>query len=438
MKKIITFIRDLKLLVVLLVGAIAFMLSMRLVLGSKNEKQFHEIIWDSRAIVGELANNATKDTARTRAYVTNYLLPYETGKRQNIDSLLPSFRTAHLKALAGLQQKIAGMNDSLWDHFIETRLFLVPDSACVDCLDMDTAKRYCGSDRCCLGNVEIVYMDTAFPQKQMRYKTSLPVKVYNCPEDFLSKYPLFGIWALLLVIQVTLFSFFIPWLLQMLFWRSHDKDVKLIQLNRGVKLVYIVVIVLACMGLYHLLLPGGDNNVLVKRQYFMAGIDDVFEVANIMGYLTAGLCLAGIVFSLIEIDKADEDKVFSKEEIDYLESRFRHFLTIAGVLLSLAVFATGTFFSALNSLDFIRVISRSLGHSPVPNDYVLLYGLVHTFALLVFYIPARYKLDRLAMASGEKKVGEESWLPMKKLAQLAVVSSPLLAGLLQNLLEMFN
>lgn len=247
-----------------------------------------------------------------------------------------------------------------------------------DSLDLDTAKRYCGSDRCCLGNVEIVYMDTAFPQKQMRYKTTLPVKVYNCPEDFLSKYPPFGIWAVLLVIQVTLFSSFIPWLLQMLFWRSHDKDVKLIQLNRSVKLVYIVVIVLACLGLYHLLMPSGDNNILVKRQYFMAGIDDVFEVANIMGYLTAGICLAGIVFSLIEIDKADEDKVFSKEEIDCLESRFRHFLTIAGLLLSLAVFATGTFFSALNSLDLYR-------HQAGPS--VIRLYLMTMYCSMVWYIP---------------------------------------------------
>lgn len=89
MKKIITFIGNLKLLAVLLVGALAFMLSMRLVPGSNNEKQFHEIIWDSRAITGELAADAKNDTARTRAYVMNYVLPNETGKRQNIDSLLP-------------------------------------------------------------------------------------------------------------------------------------------------------------------------------------------------------------------------------------------------------------------------------------------------------------------------------------------------------------
>ncbi|MCW3122762.1 MAG: hypothetical protein JWQ38_2254 [Flavipsychrobacter sp.] len=431
-------LKDFRLLVVLVLGAAAFMFSMKLVIGSSQDTRFHEIVWDSRAVVSEMVTKAGNDSALITDYVKESVLPYETGKRQSMDSLLPSYRAAHLKALSGIKQKIAGLNDSLWDKYIETRLFLVPDSTNIDCLDIDSAKKCCTKDGSCLDKAEVVFMDTSFPLKQMKYKIPLPVKVYSCVDQFLSKYPLFGIWALLLVIQVTLFAFFITWLLVLLFVRSHDKNVELIQLSIWVKLAYMIVLVVVGAGLYHILLEGTDaGNALIKRQYFMAEINQVFRIANVMGYLTAGLCLAGIVFSLIEIGKADEDKMFTKDEVEYLESRFKHFLTIAGVLLSLAVFSTGTFISALNSLDFIKVLTRSLGHSPVPNDFVLLYGLAHTFILLIFYIPARYMLDKLKTGS-DVAAEDQSWLPIKKLAQLAVVGSPLLAGMFQTLFEMFS
>jgi hypothetical protein len=414
--------KDLRLLLVILLGMTVFVISMKWVLGNRESPRFHEIIWDTRSITKDIVAKSEQDT------VSDTTVRYPIAKTKN-------YTTNHLKSLSLLKQKIAGLNDSSWEAYVKPRLFMISDSLLIESINLEEViknkdKQYY------LKNVKVVFVDEQLPLRRLQYKTDLPIKVYRDSDEFMSKYPIFGKWALLLIFQAVLYCILAIMLSVKLFTCSSNPAVRKLQIAPVIKIIYIVCILLACYVLYSLVIKG-DGGVISKSQYFMAELDHIFQVINGLGYFVAGLCLTGMLFSIIEINKAIAEKITDPVVIKYLDERLKLFLGIAALILSLAVFTTGTFFSALNSLAFIVQLSRAWGYSPIPSDFVVLYGLIHTFLLLVFYIPAKYQLDVLK-ANMVPAPPPQNWSIVKKLADIAIAGSPLLAGMLQSVIDIWN
>jgi hypothetical protein len=126
-----------------------------------------------------------------------------------------------------------------------------------------------------------------------------------------------------------------------------------------------------------------------------------------------------------------------------LRQEFNNYFYCVAIILSLAVFTTGTFFSGLNSLDIVQQISRSKGYNFLRYDFVYLYGLMHSFILLIFYLPTNFQFRKYAINENEKTEAETKSEGakgfagdlFKSLLKIAIASSPFLASLLQSLAD---
>ena len=413
-------VKDFGLLVVVVFALGVSVYFVRVVLGDGTRPAFHEIAWDSRAIATKMVEQIAHDTTLATVPTTPVQLLKDTAKQ-------PATGTPGVdprqKAVAVLQQKIAGLNDSMWENFAATRLFADPER--INAKLMTTAG---------LNNVRIVYMDTAFPLRNYSFTTSLPVTEYPYLEEFISKYPIFGAWMLFIIFQMVAYSLIIPWLGVKLFGKV-DECAEGFQPEWYVKLIYPVAVLVVCFVLYRLIfLDGVNHEALSKDQYFMYGLTGVFRWANGLGYVVAGMCIAGMLFTMLEIGKLPAGAP-SADVVKYLDGRLKLYFTIVAIVLSLGVFTTGTLFSALNSLDFVSELTKARGYTMFPSDYVVLYGLIHSFALMLFSVPAKYTVDNVKSRMVPAPEPED-WSQLKKLGGLAVAGSPLLAGLFQSLLDM--
>src|SRR5690606_9236140 len=83
---------------------------------------------------------------------------------------------------------------------------------------------------------------------------------------------------------------------------------------------------------------------------------------------------------------------------DGLGKTFHAYFILSAILLSLLVVSTGALYSAVNSLDFIKLLTDDWGYSPVRSEFVYLYGALYTIILLLIYVPARIRLEESAVA----------------------------------------
>ena len=201
-----------------------------------------------------------------------------------------------------------------------------------------------------------------------------------------------------------------------------------------------------------------NDEVMIKPIFFMQGFNSAMKGMMFIGYVAGACCLAGFFhtasmlgFFAREINKkttgstgnelSDEDKknlaIYNK-----LKKYFDNYLLLAASILSLLVLCTGTLFSTVNSLNFIKLLSDDWGYSLARPDYIYLYGALHSVILLLAYIPASFsfseiELKRPATATPEEKRSWQDILknPMSRLGDIVIAASPLLTGVLQSLFE---
>ena len=117
------------------------------------------------------------------------------------------------------------------------------------------------------------------------------------------------------------------------------------------------------------------------------------------------------------------------------------------ILFGLLVFSTGTLFTAYNSLDFIQLVQQESGKPFFSFDLLLLYAGIHSLILLLFYVPVKitrmqiesmYNEDGTTtsdLASSKATVKDTFKNVFTVFKELLLPASPLIAGVLQKLLE---
>jgi hypothetical protein len=127
------------------------------------------------------------------------------------------------------------------------------------------------------------------------------------------------------------------------------------------------------------------------------------------------------------------------------------FFVCIAIILSFVVFCTGALYSAVNSMDFIKKISADLDYMPVRQDFVYVYGGLHTLLILMFYIPVKLKFASYQSifvnaaneaAEGDSKTGAAKikkaiTTPLNKSIEFLVAGSPILISFLQAVLDYF-
>ncbi len=326
-----------------------------------------------------------------------------------------------------------------------------------------------------------------------KHLVKLPVRHFSSDIDFITKYPGFGAWALFITI-----SFSCIFIIAGLALDANMQLVKLVSdsgCGKGLRhlLLFVICIVLLCAFISSSMDTFYDEDV-VRNLYFLKRLDTSVGCISIVGYTTAALCFAGMLYTAgyvkcfqkkidteisknqllqsqiddlglaipqapTQIEKINKQAKFdqlnqqvksSKLLIDNasaayqkLYSLFKYFFYCTAILLALLTFCTGALHSAIDTLDFVRLIKRSMGFSPVRYDFVYLYATLHTLLLLLFFLPGQLlfssytnKTILIQPQLTEKTIMSGFKTQFDGLGKTLVATAPLLASFVQWLLNL--
>lgn len=429
-------------LFVVILGLLAFMGAFKLILNGENEQvQFHEINWNTRQVLNSVIDSSLQDSAAVLSSIQErqklQLLPQTDVRLRALkDSLIGKQRDALLR----IRGRIAVMNDTELQQFSGKSLR-------IDSLDLRLLKRMNGQDISRYQQpVTVVFCDSTLQVKEIRKKITLTAIPYDS-DRFMVKYPVFGYWIISLVIQATLYCLLIPYLLSIIFRRNSGEH----RLSIKWKAIYVVIVIAVCVSFYFLFLnaPSDEDNI-VRNELFMHNLHTVFTIINSLGYFTAALCLAGMLFTYSDTRALLAAKTAPTYLPDLLSVNkdFKVYFVLAALILTFAVVTTGQFYAALNTLSFVKAYNSSLGYDYFRLEIVYFYGILHTFLLLLFYIPVQLKLadanaevaaQAAAASPGDAaKIGKifEPAGTAKKIIDLLVVGSPMIAAFVKNLVDL--
>jgi len=411
--------------------------------------RFHEIYWSPKDVTNQLIEKAMADTADPAKLDTAEA--FKAQRKQHIDEL------KKIKKLLASRTDTA-FRKKFFDHpepslFIHTTDFAIGD--------YDYNKKDRNDSVPITPKVYVTFADSFLVNGQVSASVQLYIKRVT-PARFFNKYPGFGLWSLLLMIQAALYFLLIAGLIYHFISPNSNKLFKdHLGYKRRSTVIVIIAMILFVLAVYFLLFFSKTPDI-TPGKIFMRTLPNIFALVNAAGYLCAALCLAGMITSVINMytlkeNSASIDAAMVQTLRKEIKNRFNIYFIFTAIILSLAIFTTGVFFSSMNSMEFIKQVTRDQGYSPVNSDMVYLYGILNSFILIIAYLPSRFlislfdksipspKTQDVTGAKEEQNEPDKKTLTgglskmMKNVTDVLVATSPFIASLLQNLLDyIFN
>lgn len=344
-----------------------------------------------------------------------------------------------------------------------------------DLLDTMISKRYPPS------SLVYGYYDPEISRDTFTISSPVSIKPYHYNMDFFRKYPAFAFWLFLGILQMVMWALMIP--ISLSAFNSIGKLQKLSgTINRLGKSFILagIALVIFCVFLYWDII---DDYVFDDR-HFMQGFNGRIASYSVIGYAISLLCLAGYLYLTDSLSQLQEP--FNKKSADLEVARkakiqaagtdaaalaaietdpqiilltakkktiedqfneaktfFNLFLGMAALVLSMLIFWIASMFHAINSLEIFKYYRAVSGHNYAANDFIYLFGGLHSILLAIFVLPAKFKIMELnarfpkpaeSPASSTSDFLKSLLKNMgATIREVLVVSSPLLASFLQNL-----
>ncbi|WEK34102.1 MAG: hypothetical protein P0Y53_16565 [Candidatus Pseudobacter hemicellulosilyticus] len=308
---------------------------------------------------------------------------------------------------------------------------------------------------------------------------------YSTSLAFFRKYPGFALWLFLGILQMVM------WLVMVPVGFSTFSNIRDLHKEAGTtsrlpqSFIYSgIALGLFCMILY----DGIIDEWVIRESFFMQGFACRLTIYAILGYIVAWLCLAGYLYlgdTLHQLHKkinskaaelkqkkqaetilagADEARLAAIDKLPALQllsqqlqllteqhkkgkTFFNLFFGMATLVLSVLIFWVASMLQATNSLELFRYYKAVTGTDYLSNDFVYLYGGLHSILLAIFVLPVKFRIMEMNASFPDlSRPGEDTSTPgwqnllkniVSLISQLLVVSSPLLASFLQNMLSSF-
>ena len=411
-----------------------------------NTLRFHEIDWSPKVVTARLIKKAIADTTDPTKL--------DTAKAFELQ------RKKHINELKRINKLLGGSTDTAFRKkffkepepslFIHTSDFAIGDYQYreddTNTFVPITPKFY------------VTFADSSLVNGQLSDSIQLNIKRIS-PARFFNKYPGFGLWSLLLMIQAALYFLLVAGLIYHFLSPSANKlFTDHLAYKPRSAIIIIIAMMLFVLAVYFLLFFSKTPEI-TPGKIFMRTLPKLFALVNAAGYLAAALCLAGMITSVINMYTLKENNTGMDPELVQriraeIRNRFNIYFIFTAIILSLAIFTTGVFFSSMNSMEFIKQVTRDQGYSPVNSDMVYLYGILNSFILIVAYLPSRFLISlfdksipsppKTGVENGgadgrtepnKKTITSGLSAMTKNLTDVLVATSPFIASLLQNLLD---
>jgi hypothetical protein len=427
---------------------------------------FHEIAYNPRQIIDQILQKAAVDTSFVQTMARK-----DTAKVTSSAAIAGWKETDRVRVntinleIKDRRYQLMHVSDSVAEaQFAKGKLYINRDAFTLSMLDEVT--NVPGDDKDIIGYTQpvkwVYFFDSKIAPQRFEAQIRMPLRKFDSNVDFLMRNPGFGVWIILMLVQFALY----PALIFKAILAIHDfrvyyggklnKEDKLSQIystswKAGISLLAVVIFLFLSLGTY-------QDAKVIKGSYFFDHIQCVFWTLNPLGYLLAVVCFTGFlnIANFVFWYKHDSatpnfDSTNATEILKMtagIKQLFSTLITFAALTLSISVFTTGSLFSAVNSMDFIKKITQDIGYSPLRYDCVYMYGIINTVLLLFFYIPARLYINDLNKELAENGIVAPAgatttgngikFLSLKDFGGILVAGSPLIASLLQYLLDLIT
>jgi len=474
-------------------------ISSRYISDDEQNPPFHEISWspkeviqtiinDSRNKVGELSEkfiSTQNEVATKTAYWRNKTdtgaaakekVQEEVDKfKKRIGLTADSFQKKQIEALNTIQDWLNSKSDTAIRAevfknstlYINTRDFSIDDY--ISKIDKDSNKTLSRPLR-------VTYVRPELAGGQITGDIFLHVKKYPATERFFNKYPGFALWSLLLIIQAIFYCVLIAAFLFHFLTASENALYKKHLDYKAGRILLLLVCVISLLLIVFFTLLNDKKGQLVSGNIFMSKLHDIFFTVNMVGHIAASFCLVGMINCVIYMSRLkkllaidaekklpadvnapnDDSKKLTPENIELLRKdikrRFNLYFILTAIILSLAIFTSGIFFSSMNNMEFIKQVTKDQGFSTVNTEMVYIYAVLYSFFLVLIYLPVRYMLNSLDkeipsaatpnVTDPQNQNDEKNKSFFSKLStnlfglkDVAIAASPILASLLQKLVD---
>jgi hypothetical protein len=403
----------------------------------KNDKKsvFHEIVYNPRQILQQLIAAELSSLSTTG------------------DSAVLSYQ----QKLEKLSKQVNETGDSVFLEYIHLHLTSPADADTLQYLENATR-----TNDSLTAPIIWLFRDSSM-KLNLHSAIRMPVKNFSSNVDFFNKYPGFAIWALLIVSFFT--TLFIIAAVSN-FTRSEVREkIKFCLPNplatKKYRFHYAIAITILAVFAYISLKTFYDGSI-VKNIYFLHGLRTKILILAVLAYIVSSFCFSGFINTASYLEqlhhefihkiKEDSNNKALLQKISFchtvLKNHFDTFFICTSIILSFVVFCTGALYSAVNTMDFVKKLTYDMGYSPVRHDFVFVYGGLHTLLILIFYIPVKLKFANFENdietyegdddeATREAKATSKSLFagPFKKVTDVLIAGSPILAGFMQALLD---
>lgn len=459
---------------------------------SKSKPPFHEIRWNPKEVLQTLLNNAEKNVnavvdslakaqnliwnkkrqlwikGDTSASISKEMKEQLNNERTKVGVgyYVDSLEQTQLQTLNKIQQWLNSNSDSAIRAEISTNstLFIHTDDFSMADYSIDTSVKPNVLQPAFL----VTYRDSELIGKQISGSVILSVTQYTDTEKFYNKYPGFGLWSLLLIVQTTFYCMLIVGFLFHFLSASANSLYKKFLDYKPATLLMLLAGMAGFVFTVFFKLIRHEQGLGIKGKFFMVDLDDFFLLVNLLGHVSAAFCLVGMISSVMymnqlktKINNPDPLKPISPAEIEQVRTeikrRFRTYFVFIAIILTLAIFTSGIFYSGMNGLEFVKQVTKDQGYSPVDSSMVYIYGILNSFFLVIIYLPLKILLGSLDKsipapakadnggAAGQQEPGDDSKEKKTALGDLLshfsglkdvlITASPFLASLLQKLMD---
>jgi hypothetical protein len=326
------------------------------------------------------------------------------------------------------------------------------------------------------------YYDSTLSPVIVRRRVPFELNPVSTSMRFFSRYPSFAAWTFLGILQSTLWflAAAISIILLMLTAKKPEAPASTKPANDDFNdsksrwksvIVSVIAVGIFCTILYFFII----DKLIVRDAYFMNGFTGVMVPYAIIGYLVAALCFTGYlniadhifyiqnclsvgarkmmgIKATMSKDAAepasqqsqqqDNDEVRTSYSV--AKRNFNIYFFMTAMILSILVLWLGSLFTAVNNMDLMKYYKLISGQMFLPNDFVYLFGALHSLLLLIFFIPVKLNMFSLnsLIPNSEKPEQQEqqagTWQNLWKslgrsMSDVLVVSSPFLASLIHQL-----
>lgn len=196
------------------------------------------------------------------------------------------------------------------------------------------------------------------------------------------------------------------------------------------------------------------DDYLIKDNYVIEGFNNRALGYAIPGYLLALFCFSVFIYAANKLKEYNDIYVAATNPTNpatdktFLQRKalFDTSFLFSAIVLSVFILESGVLVHAINSMEAMRLYKFIANRSFVPSDSIYMIAVMHSILLFVFYLPLTLKYNSLeavkafkiansaGAGSQTQKVASAIW---GNLQPILITASPLIAGALQQLIELF-